>query len=97
MKKFSESLREHLKNMIDFEKKKIIPLTKEELKSDEDTKLCQICGQKIFKKLSIRINYQKIRDHCYYTGKYSGETHSICNLKFNVTDEIPVIFHNDSN
>ena len=43
------------------------------------------------------MNYQKIRDHCYYTGKYSGETHSICNLKFNVTDEIPVIFHDDSN
>ena len=29
MKKFSESLREHAKNIIDFEEKKILPLTKE--------------------------------------------------------------------
>ena len=33
MKKFCESLRGHAKNLIDFEKKKILPLTKEELKS----------------------------------------------------------------
>ena len=33
MKKFCKSLREHARNIIDFEKKKILPLTKEELKS----------------------------------------------------------------
>ena len=33
MKKFYESLREHVKNIIDFEKKKMLPLTKEELES----------------------------------------------------------------
>ena len=32
MKKFCESLREHAKNIIDFEKKKMLRLTKEELK-----------------------------------------------------------------
>ena len=32
IKKFCESLREHAKNVIDLEKKKILPLTKEELK-----------------------------------------------------------------
>ena len=31
MKKFCESLREHAKNKIDFEKKKMLPLTNEEL------------------------------------------------------------------
>ena len=36
MKKFCESLREHTKNIIDFEKKKMLPLTKEELKSHQD-------------------------------------------------------------
>ena len=30
MKKFCESLREHAKDIIDFEKKKMLPLTKEE-------------------------------------------------------------------
>ena len=33
MNKFCESLREHAKNIIDFEKKKILPLTKEEQNS----------------------------------------------------------------
>ena len=32
------------------------------------------------------------RDHCHYTGKYSSATHSICNSKFNVPNEIPVVF-----
>ena len=31
MKKFCESLREHAKYIIDFEKKKMLPLTKEEI------------------------------------------------------------------
>ena len=33
MKMFCESLQEHAKNIIDFEKKEILLLTKEELKS----------------------------------------------------------------
>ena len=33
MKKFCESLREHTKNIIDFENKKMLLLTKKELKS----------------------------------------------------------------
>ena len=33
MKKFCESLREHTENIIDFEKKKMLLLTKKELKS----------------------------------------------------------------
>ena len=42
-------------------------------------------------------NYRKIRDHCHYTGKYRGAAHSICNLKFNVSTEFSVAFHNGSN
>ena len=33
MKKFCESLRENAKNIINFEKEKMLPLSKEELKS----------------------------------------------------------------
>ena len=51
MKKFCTSLREHTKNIIiDFEKKKMLPLTKEELKSHQDAKVCYICGKKNPKK-----------------------------------------------
>ena len=40
--------------------------------------------KKNVKKLSKSINYQKVRDHCQYRGKYRGATDSICNLKSNV-------------
>ena len=40
---------------------------------------------------------QKVRAHCHYKGKYRGAAHSICNLKFDVPSEIPVVFHNGSN
>ena len=40
--------------------------------------------KKILKKFSKDINYEKVRDHCHYTGKYRDAAHSICNLKFNV-------------
>ena len=92
MKKFCTSLREHAKNIIDFEKKEMLPLTKEELKSYQDAKVCYICGKRILKKLSKNINYRKVRDHCHSTGKYRDAAHSICNLKFNVPNEILVVF-----
>ena len=47
--------------------------------------------------LSKSTNYRKVRDHCHFTGKYRGAVHSICNLIFNVLNEIPVVFHNGSN
>ena len=97
MKKFCESLREYAKSIIDFEKKKMLPLTRKELKSFIDADVCYICGIRFLKKLSKNMNYQKVRDHCHYTGKYRGAAHSICNLKFNVPSEIPVVFHNGSN
>ena len=42
MKKYCESLRQHVKNIIDFEKIKMLPLTKEELKSHQNSKVCYI-------------------------------------------------------
>ena len=39
---------------------------------------------------------QKVRDHCHYTGKYRGSAHNICNLRYKVPKEIPVVFHNGS-
>ena len=62
MEKFCTSLREHTKNKIDSEKRKMLSLTKEELKLHQDTKLCYICGKRILKKLSKIINYQKLSE-----------------------------------
>ena len=48
---FCTSLKEHTKNIIDFEKKKIVRLTKEESKSHQDSKVCYICGKESYKSL----------------------------------------------
>ena len=40
--------------------------------------------------------YQKVKDHCHYTGEFRGPAHSICNLRYNVQQEIPVKIHNGS-
>ena len=42
-------------------------------------------------------DYRKVRDHWHYTDEFRGAVHSICKLKFNVPNEIPVVFHDGSN
>ena len=71
----------------------MLPLTKIELKSIIDVDVCYICKIRFLRNLFKNINYRKVRDHCHYTGKYRGVAHSICNLKFNVSNKIPVVFH----
>ena len=92
MKKFCTSLKRH-----NFEKKKMLPLTKEELKSHQDAKTCYIWAKRILKNLSKSINNWKVRYHCHYTGKYKGAARSVCNSKINVPNEIPVVFNNGWN
>ena len=41
-------------------------------------------------------NYQKVRDHCNYTGEYKGAAHSICNLKYIISKKIMITLHNES-
>ena len=38
--------------------------------------------------------YQKVKDHCHYTGKFRGAAHSDCNLKYKVPKNIPIVIHN---
>ena len=45
MKKFCTSLKEHATNIINYERKKMLPLTKN--KSNQDASRCYICGKKI--------------------------------------------------
>ena len=40
--------------------------------------------------------HHKVRHHCHYTGKNRGAAHNICNLRYKVPKEIPVVFHNGS-
>ena len=72
-------------------------LIKKELKSHQDAKVSYICGKRFLKKLAKSKNYRNVRDHCHYTYKYRGATHNICILRFNVPNEIQVVFHSGSN
>ena len=84
MKKSRESLREHALKIINFEKKKMIPLTNGQKELFELAKICYIFNKKFEHKYSNCKNYWKVKDHCHYTGKYRGAAHSICNLKCSI-------------
>ena len=49
---------------------------------------CCICGK------LIDNDNEKVRYHCHVTGKFRGATHWSCNINFQLTKKIPVIFHN---
>ena len=84
MKKFYKNLKEHATRIINYENKKIIPLTKEEKISYNDQQICYIC-KKEFEKSDKK--HHKVRDHCHYTGKYRDAAHNICNLRYKVPKE----------
>ena len=71
-------------------------LTNEQQKSYHNAKICYICKEKFKDKHSKDKNYSKVRDHCQYTEEYRGSAHSVSNLKFSVSKEIPTVFHNGS-
>ncbi|XP_051162388.1 uncharacterized protein LOC127282258 [Leptopilina boulardi] len=54
----------------------------------KNTNVCHIC-RKIITHGGV-----KVRDHCHITGKYRGVAHQDCNLKYQVSKTIPVVFHN---
>ena len=102
MKKFCKDLREHSTKIINYEKKKMISLTTEEKIHYNKQKVCYIC-KKEFDNIDTtgsssleHKKQQKVRDHCHYTGKYRGAAHNICNLRYKIPKEIPVVFHNGS-
>ena len=100
--KVFQRLREHARKIIDYEKKKMIPLTTEEKIYHNKQKICYTCIKEFNNNdttepssLERKKNY-KVRDHCHYTGKYRGAAHNICNLRYKVPKEIPIVFHNGS-
>ena len=95
MKNFCLHLIEHATKTINYEKKEMIPLTKEEKDWHNKQNVCDIC-ERLFKTGDDHKKY-KIKDHCHYTGKYRGAGNDTCNLRYKIPKEIPVVFHNGSN
>ena len=71
----------------------MVPLTAEEKIHYNKQKICYIY-KKEFNNNDKK--QQKVKDHCHYMDKYRGAAHNICNLRYKVPKEIPVVFHNDS-
>ena len=70
MKKFCESLREHVMNIINFKKKKMKLLTNKQQESYEMEKSVIFFLKKKYKdKCAKDKRYRKVRDHCDYTGE----------------------------
>ena len=90
--KFCKDLKEIGTEIINFEEKEMIKLINKEIKSYEKQKVCNLCKKEFYDDK----NKKKVRDHCYYTGKYRGAVHNECNLRYKVYKKIPVIFHNGS-
>ena len=87
IKKFCSGLKELGTKVVNYEQKEMTPITDDENKYYEDQKQCYIC-RKAFcynKKQKKRSElYEKVRDHCHFTGKFIGAAHSICNLHYKV-------------
>ena len=88
MKRFCKDLKDHATKIIDFKKKTMIPLTNGEEDNHNKENTCYICKNDF--------NNDKVKDHCHFTGKYREAAHNLCNLRYKVPKNIPVIFHNGS-
>ena len=89
--KFMEAMLKEVEyciNVIQNEFNKPLKMTTDDEEKFQKADRCHICEQK-YKKQDVRV-----RDHCHITGKYRGSAHQYCNLQFQITDKIPVIFHN---
>ena len=69
---------------------KPLRLTRQEQLSFNKAEICFICA----KELKTDEGYDKVRDHCHFTGRYRGAAHNKCNLKCRKPKILPVIFHN---
>ena len=73
------------KEIVDFKRKFITPLTKDEEDSYDKKNTCHICMKDL--------DSDKVKDYYYFTGKYGGAAHNTCYLKYKIPKNIPVIFH----
>ena len=91
-----KKLKKHAMKIINYEKKEMIPLTKEENKSYKEQETYHICQEKFCKDDENYKNKRKVNDHCHYTGKFRGAAHNKCSLNYKIPKDIPIIIHNAS-
>ena len=80
--------RKYCKKITKDEFNKSLIMTEKEEHLFQQSNNCWICKKLIDNK------DEKVRDHCHITGKFRGSARWDCNINFQLTKKIPVIFHN---
>ena len=63
-------------------------MSKKEEHLFQESNSCWICGK------LIDHDDEKVRDHGHVIGKFKETAHRSCNINFQLTKKVPVIFHN---
>ena len=94
IEKLCKKLKESAMEIINREKKEMVPLTHEENNFYNEQEICYICKEKfcVDKDDKDYINRKKVKDHCHYTGKFRGAAYIKCNLNY----KVPIVIHNAS-
>ena len=66
---------------------KNLVMSAEEEERSQLSNICWICNR------LFDVGDEKVRDHCYVTGKYKGSAHWSCNVNLKMSKKVPVIFH----
>ena len=99
MESFCKDLRLHIMKIINYKKKERVQPTNEDNEYYDMQKVSQICKKEFNtdkNDKNVFKLYHKVKDHCHCTWKYKGAARSICNLRYKIPKEIPVVFHNGS-
>jgi hypothetical protein len=94
MEEFCKAISDATAKLYDkhFKSKFPICMTPEDEKDYDSNERCYLCSGP-FSQDTVSI-YQKVKDHCHFTGKYRGAAHSICNLRASKPNFVPALFHN---
>ena len=77
-------------------KKTTISLTDEEKKSLEKQKMATYVKKISTNNYDDDNNYEKVKNHCNYTGKLREAAHKYLQFKMQNTKKTPIVFHNGS-
>ena len=69
-------------------------LNKNLIMTEEEENLFQKSSSSWICKKLIDNDEEKVRYHCHVTGKFRGAVHRNCNINFQWTKKVSVIFHN---
>ena len=98
IEKLCKKLKESAREIINREKKEMVPLTHGENNFYDQQEIFYICKGKFCMDEDDEncTNRKKAKDHCHYTGKFRGAAHSKCNLNYKAPKEVPIIIDNTS-